>query len=131
MVIEMLLNNDIFKKSIQMILHFQKEINVIMYTIEFFYKKICSKHARNMNFQWIIHCHKWSTIMCFYHVVILSFFVGIPILFLFTFFHHPWRCMGEILLLTEFKSSPNQNNPPIWIFNKGVQIWDQSSFFQI
>jgi len=34
MVIEMLLNNDIYKKIIQMILHFQKEINVIMYIIE-------------------------------------------------------------------------------------------------
>jgi len=33
MVIEMSLNNDI-KKKIQMILHFQKEINVIMYIIE-------------------------------------------------------------------------------------------------
>jgi hypothetical protein len=34
MVIEMLLNNDIQKKIVQMILHFQKEINVIMYIIE-------------------------------------------------------------------------------------------------
>jgi hypothetical protein len=34
MVIEMLLNNDILKKIVQMILHFQKEINVIMYIIE-------------------------------------------------------------------------------------------------
>jgi hypothetical protein len=34
MVIEMLLNNDI-KKKIQMILHFPKEINVIMDIIEF------------------------------------------------------------------------------------------------
>ncbi len=34
MVIEMLLNNDIQKKKIQMTLHFQKEINVIMYIIE-------------------------------------------------------------------------------------------------
>jgi hypothetical protein len=33
MVIEMLLNNDI-KKNCSMILHFQKEINVIMYMIE-------------------------------------------------------------------------------------------------
>jgi hypothetical protein len=31
MIIEMLLNNDIFIKKIQMILDFQKEINVIMY----------------------------------------------------------------------------------------------------
>jgi hypothetical protein len=30
----MLLNNDIKKKIVQMILHFQKEINVIMYIIE-------------------------------------------------------------------------------------------------
>jgi hypothetical protein len=36
MVIEMLLNNDIqlFKNFAQMILNFQKEINVIMYIIE-------------------------------------------------------------------------------------------------
>jgi len=34
MVIEMLLNNDIQKKIIQMILHFQKEMNVIMHIIE-------------------------------------------------------------------------------------------------
>jgi len=30
----MLLNNDIQKKIVQMILHFQKEINVIMYIID-------------------------------------------------------------------------------------------------
>jgi hypothetical protein len=30
----MLLNNDIQKKIVQMILHFQKEINVIKYIIE-------------------------------------------------------------------------------------------------
>jgi hypothetical protein len=37
MVIKMLLNNVIFiKKIVQMILHFQKEINVIMYIIENF-----------------------------------------------------------------------------------------------
>jgi hypothetical protein len=34
MVIEKFLNNDIFLKIVQMILHFQKEINVIMYNIE-------------------------------------------------------------------------------------------------
>jgi hypothetical protein len=34
MIIEMLLNINI--KKIQMILHFQKEINVIMYIIEIF-----------------------------------------------------------------------------------------------
>jgi len=36
MVIEMLLNTDIEKKNVQMILHFQKKINVIMYIIDFF-----------------------------------------------------------------------------------------------
>ncbi len=39
----MLLNCDIQKKIDQMILHFQKEINVIMYIIEF-KKKVNSKH---------------------------------------------------------------------------------------
>jgi hypothetical protein len=40
MVIEMLLNNDIQLFSfVQMILKFQKEINVIMYIIEFKKKK--------------------------------------------------------------------------------------------
>jgi hypothetical protein len=39
MVIEMLLNNDIPFFFVQMILHFQKEMNVIMYIIEFFLKK--------------------------------------------------------------------------------------------
>jgi len=34
MVIEMLLNNDIQFCFVQMILNFQKEINVIMYIIE-------------------------------------------------------------------------------------------------
>jgi hypothetical protein len=34
MVIEMLLNNDIQENFAQMILHFQNEINVIMYIIE-------------------------------------------------------------------------------------------------
>jgi hypothetical protein len=34
MVIEMLLNSDIQKKIVQMILNFQKEINIIMYIIE-------------------------------------------------------------------------------------------------
>jgi hypothetical protein len=36
MVIEMLLNNDIQISFVQMIFNFQKEINVIMYIIEFF-----------------------------------------------------------------------------------------------
>jgi len=35
MVIEMLLNNDIQLFFVQMILNFQKEINVIIYFIEF------------------------------------------------------------------------------------------------
>ncbi len=34
MVIEMLLNSDIQKKIVQMILHSQKEINLIIYIIE-------------------------------------------------------------------------------------------------
>jgi hypothetical protein len=34
MVIEMLLNSDLQIIIVQMILHFQKEINVIMYNIE-------------------------------------------------------------------------------------------------
>jgi hypothetical protein len=33
-MIEMLLNSDIQKKNVQMILHFQKEINVIMFIIK-------------------------------------------------------------------------------------------------
>jgi len=36
MVIEMLLNNDIQFFFVQMILNFQKKINVIMYIIEIF-----------------------------------------------------------------------------------------------
>jgi hypothetical protein len=39
MVIEMLLNNDIQIFFVQMILHFQKEINIIMYIIETLKKK--------------------------------------------------------------------------------------------
>jgi len=39
MVIEMLLNNDIKCFFVQMILNFQKQINVIMYIIEFLKKK--------------------------------------------------------------------------------------------
>ncbi len=35
MFIDMLLYSDIQKKIVQMILHFQKEISVIMYIIEF------------------------------------------------------------------------------------------------
>jgi hypothetical protein len=43
MVIEMLLNNDIEPFFFQMILNFQKEINVIVYIIEI-YLKINSNH---------------------------------------------------------------------------------------
>ncbi len=48
MVIEMLSNNDIKKKIVQMILHFQNEVNVIMYIIEETFKLnfnhfICTK----------------------------------------------------------------------------------------
>ncbi len=39
MVIEMLLNNDIQFFFVQMILNFQKEVNVIMYIIELKKKK--------------------------------------------------------------------------------------------
>jgi hypothetical protein len=38
MVIEMLMNNDIQIFFVQMILNFQKEINVIMYIIDFIKK---------------------------------------------------------------------------------------------
>jgi hypothetical protein len=40
MVIEMLLNNDIQFSFVQMILNFQKKINVIMYIIEFIILKL-------------------------------------------------------------------------------------------
>jgi hypothetical protein len=43
MVIEMLLNNDVQYFFVQMILNFQKEINVIMYIIEIF-KIVNSNH---------------------------------------------------------------------------------------
>jgi hypothetical protein len=42
----------IFNKKIQMILHFQKEINVIMYIIEFFLNRIIS-FEQNLNNIWI------------------------------------------------------------------------------
>jgi hypothetical protein len=48
MVIEMLLNNDIQKKNVQMILHFQKEINIIMCIIEKKFK-INSNHSFEQN----------------------------------------------------------------------------------
>jgi hypothetical protein len=37
MVIEMLLNNDIQHFFVQLVLNFQKEINLIMYIIEIFF----------------------------------------------------------------------------------------------
>jgi len=49
MVIEMLLNNDIQIFFVQMILQFQKEISVIMYTIEYFLK-VNSNHLIWTNF---------------------------------------------------------------------------------
>jgi len=48
MVIEMLLNNDIQLFFVQMILNFQKEINVIMYIIEL-KKKVNSNHLFEQN----------------------------------------------------------------------------------
>jgi hypothetical protein len=52
MVIEMLLNGDIQKKIVQIILHFQKEINVIIYIIERKIKIIIS-FGQNFNKIWI------------------------------------------------------------------------------
>jgi hypothetical protein len=50
MVIKMLLNNDIQLFFVQMILNLQKEINAIMYIIEFFYK-VNLNHVIWTNFQ--------------------------------------------------------------------------------
>jgi hypothetical protein len=53
MVIEMLLNNDIQLFFVQMILHFQKEINVIMYIIESFFKnKLESFHLNKISIRY-------------------------------------------------------------------------------
>jgi len=53
MVIEMLLNNDIQKKIIQMILHFQKEMNVIMHIIEILKKsKLESFHLNKISIRY-------------------------------------------------------------------------------
>jgi hypothetical protein len=52
MVIEMLLNNNIQFFFVQIILQFQKEINIIMYIIEFFKKKLESFHLNKI---WIIY----------------------------------------------------------------------------
>jgi hypothetical protein len=54
MVIEMLLNNDIQIFFVRMILHFQKEINVIIYIIDFFIKIIqIISFEQNFNKIWI------------------------------------------------------------------------------
>jgi hypothetical protein len=63
MVIEMLLNSVIQKIIVQMILHFQKEINGIMYIIKKNFKLnfnnfIWTKFQQNMKFQ----------SLCFYNV---------------------------------------------------------------
>jgi hypothetical protein len=50
MVIEMLFSNDIQIFFVQMILHFQKEINVIMNLIELFLK-VNSNHFIGTKFQ--------------------------------------------------------------------------------
>jgi hypothetical protein len=52
MVIEMLLNNDIQFFFIQMILQFKKEINVIMYIIEFFKKKLEPFHLNKISIRY-------------------------------------------------------------------------------
>jgi hypothetical protein len=52
MVIEMLLNSDIQIFFVQMILHFQKEINVIMYIIEFLKSKIKSFHLDKISIKY-------------------------------------------------------------------------------
>jgi hypothetical protein len=58
----MLLNNDIQLSFVQMILQLQKEINVIMYIIEFFLKInsnhfISTKFQKDMNFQSLCFCN--------------------------------------------------------------------------
>jgi hypothetical protein len=52
MVIEMLLNNDIQEQIVEMILHYQKEINVIIYIIEFFKKKLDSFHFNKISIRY-------------------------------------------------------------------------------
>jgi hypothetical protein len=53
MVIEMLLNNDIQLFFVQMILNFQKKINVIMYIGDFFFKeKIDSFHLNKISIRY-------------------------------------------------------------------------------
>jgi hypothetical protein len=54
MVIEMLLNNDIqFYFFVQMILNFQKKLNVIMYIIEIYKKIQIIAFKQNLNKIWI------------------------------------------------------------------------------
>ncbi len=48
MIIEMLLNNDIQLFFVQMILNFQKEINVIMYIIQIFFKNRIISFEQNL-----------------------------------------------------------------------------------
>jgi len=65
MVIEMLLNNDIQLFFVQMILHFQKEINVIMYIIRIFSLKIRiisfeQNFKKNLNFQSLCFCNVYE-----------------------------------------------------------------------
>jgi hypothetical protein len=52
MVIEMLLNNDIQEQIVEMILHYQKEINVIIYIIEFLKKKLDSFHCNKISIRY-------------------------------------------------------------------------------
>jgi len=52
MVIEMLLNNYIQLFFVQMILNFQKEVNVIMYIIEFFFLKLESFHLNKISIRY-------------------------------------------------------------------------------
>jgi len=65
MAIKMLLNNDFFLKIVQMILHYQNEINVIMYIIEVFFKtKLESFHLDKNSIKFYVF-----QILCFYHVL--------------------------------------------------------------
>jgi len=53
MVIEMSLNSDIQKTFVQMILYFQKEINVICILFKFFLKTLVISFGQNLNKRWI------------------------------------------------------------------------------
>jgi hypothetical protein len=52
MVIEMWLNDDIQFYVFQMILNFQKEINVIMCIVDFFFKKLESFHLNKISIRY-------------------------------------------------------------------------------